>query len=110
MIREGGRLVATPLVLVLIAIGGTDVLFALDSIPAMFGVTREAYIVFAANAFALMGLRALFFLVSGLLDRLVYLAAGLAVVLVFIGGKLVLHYLHLERGGVPRSRPPYHWR
>ena len=101
VIREGGRLVATPLVLVLIAIGGTDVLFALDSIPAVFGVTREAYIVFAANAFALMGLRALFFLVSGLLDRLVYLAAGLAVVLVFIGGKLVLHYLHLERGGVP---------
>lgn len=101
VIREDGRLVATPLVLVLVAIGGTDVLFALDSIPAVFGVTREAYIVFAANAFALMGLRALFFLVSGLLDRLVYLAAGLAVVLVFIGVKLVLHYLHLERGGVP---------
>ena len=64
----------TPLVLVLVAIGGTDVLFALDSIPAVFGVTREAYIVFAANAFALLGLRALFFLVSGLLDRLVYLS------------------------------------
>jgi tellurite resistance protein TerC len=101
VIRESGRSVATPLVLVLVAIGGTDVLFALDSIPAVFGVTREAYIVFAANAFALMGLRALFFLVSGLLDRLVYLAAGLAVILVFIGGKLVLHYLHLERGDIP---------
>jgi tellurite resistance protein TerC len=99
--RESGRRVLTPLVLVLIAIGGTDVLFALDSIPAVFGVTREAYIVFAANAFALLGLRALYFLVAGLLDRLVYLSTGLAVVLVFIGVKLVLHYLHERRDSIP---------
>jgi tellurite resistance protein TerC len=99
--REAGRRVLTPLVLVLIAIGGTDVLFALDSIPAVFGVTREAYIVFAANAFALLGLRALFFLVSGLLDRLVFLSTGLAAVLVFIGAKLVLHFAHEHRPTIP---------
>ena len=89
-----GRLLLTPLSLVLIAIGSTDVLFALDSIPAVFGVTEEAFIVFTANAFALLGLRALFFLVSGLLDRLVYLSTGLSLILAFIGVKLVLHYLH----------------
>ena len=99
--RESGRRVLTPLMLVLVAIGGTDVLFALDSIPAVFGVTREAYIVFAANAFALLGLRALFFLVSGLLDRLVYLSTGLAAVLVFIGVKLVLQFAHEHRRGIP---------
>ena len=99
--RESGRRVLTPLALVLIAIGGTDVLFALDSIPAVFGVTRETYIVFAANAFALLGLRALFFLVSGLLDRLVYLSTGLAAILVFIGVKLVLHFAHEHRPGIP---------
>ncbi|HET7171693.1 MAG TPA: TerC family protein [Gaiellales bacterium] len=99
--REAGRRVLTPLALVLVAIGGTDVLFALDSIPAVFGVTREAYIVFAANAFALLGLRALYFLVSGLLDRLVYLSTGLAAVLVFIGVKLVLHFAHEHRSGIP---------
>jgi len=69
-------------------------LFALDSIPAVFGVTSEAYIVFAANAFALLGLRALYFLVTGLLDRLVYLSAGLALILAFIGAKLILHWAH----------------
>ena len=99
--RESGRRVLTPLALVLIAIGGTDVLFALDSIPAVFGVTRETYIVLAANAFALLGLRALFFLVSGLLDRLVYLSTGLAAILVFIGVKLVLHFAHEHRPGIP---------
>jgi tellurite resistance protein TerC len=99
--RESGRRVLTPLVLVLIAIGGADLVFALDSIPAVFGVTREAYIVFTANAFALLGLRALFFLVSGLLDRLVYLSTGLAAVLVFIGVKLVLHFAHERRHGIP---------
>jgi tellurite resistance protein TerC len=67
-----------------VAIGSTDVLFALDSIPAVFGVTQHAYIVFVANAFALLGLRALFFLVSGLLDRIVYLSTGLALILAFI--------------------------
>jgi tellurite resistance protein TerC len=99
--RESGRRVLTPLTLVLIAIGGTDVLFALDSIPAVFGVTRETYIVFAANAFALLGLRALFFLVSGLLDRLVYLSTGLAAILVFIGVKLILHFAHEHQPGIP---------
>ena len=84
----------TPLFIVFIAIGGTDILFALDSIPAVFGVTEQAYIVFAANAFALLGLRALFFLVTGLLDRLVYLSSGLALILAFIGVKLILHWGH----------------
>jgi tellurite resistance protein TerC len=98
---EGGRRVLTPMALVLVAIGTTDIVFALDSIPAIFGITQEAYIVFVANAFALLGLRALFFLVSGLLDRLVYLSAGLAVILVFIGAKLGLHYLHEHWNSVP---------
>jgi tellurite resistance protein TerC len=85
-----------PMLLALIAIATTDIVFALDSIPAVFGVTRHAYIVFAANAFALLGLRALYFLVSGLLDRLVYLSSGLAVVLGFIGVKLVLEFFHVH--------------
>jgi tellurite resistance protein TerC len=101
---EGGRLVTrldgrhavTPLFVVLIAIGSTDLLFALDSIPAVFGVTEEPYLVFTANAFALLGLRALYFLVSGLLDRLVYLSTGLALILAFIGVKLVLHWAHKD--------------
>jgi tellurite resistance protein TerC len=101
VVREGGRRMLTPLFLVFLAIGSTDVLFALDSIPAVFGVTEEAYIVFMANAFALLGLRALYFLVSGLLDRLVYLSTGLSVILAFIGVKLVLHYLHLQNDAVP---------
>jgi tellurite resistance protein TerC len=99
--RIDGRRMLTPMALVLLAIGSTDVVFALDSIPAVFGVTRQAYIVFAANAFALLGLRALFFLVSGLLDRLIYLSTGLAIVLAFIGVKLVLHYLHNQFHSVP---------
>jgi tellurite resistance protein TerC len=85
-----------PMLLALLAIATTDVVFALDSIPAVFGVTRHAYIVFAANAFALLGLRALYFLVSGLLDRLVYLSGGLAIVLGFIGAKLVLEFFHVH--------------
>ena len=99
--RLDGRRVLTPLFLVLLAIGATDVLFALDSIPAVFGVTEEAYIVFVANAFALLGLRALFFLVSGLLDRLVYLSTGLSLILAFIGVKLMLTYLHKLDGSIP---------
>jgi tellurite resistance protein TerC len=99
--RVGGRRRATPLMLVLVAIGSTDILFALDSIPAVFGVTQEAYIVFAANAFALLGLRALYFLVTGLLDRLVYLSTGLALILAFIGVKLILHWGHLQDDRVP---------
>ena len=94
--RAGGRRMFTPLFLVLIAIGSSDLLFALDSIPAVFGVTDEAYIVFVANAFALLGLRALFFLVKGLLDRLVYLSTGLSIILAFIGVKLVLHWAHKD--------------
>jgi TerC family integral membrane protein len=92
--RVDGRRMVTPMLIVLIAIGSSDLLFALDSIPAVFGVTSEAYIVFVANAFALLGLRALFFLVKGLLDRLVYLSTGLSLILAFIGVKLVLHWLH----------------
>jgi tellurite resistance protein TerC len=99
--HEGGRRVLTPLVLVLLAIGSTDMLFALDSIPAVFGVTQHPYIVFVANAFALLGLRALFFLVQGLLDRLVYLSLGLAVILGFIGMKLILHFVHTQSDSVP---------
>jgi tellurite resistance protein TerC len=94
--RVRGRRVVTPLFIVLIAIGSTDLLFALDSIPAVFGVTEEAYIVLVANAFALLGLRALFFLVKGLLDRLVYLSTGLALILAFIGVKLILHWAHTD--------------
>ncbi len=94
--RVQGRKMATPLLAVLIAIGSVDLLFALDSIPAVFGVTSEPYIVFAANAFALLGLRALFFLVKGLLDRLVYLSTGLSIILAFIGVKLVLHWAHVD--------------
>ena len=94
--RVDGRRMVTPLFIVLVAIGGIDLLFALDSIPAVFGVTSEAYIVFAANAFALLGLRALFFLVTGLLDRLVYLSTGLSLILAFIGVKLILHWAHVD--------------
>ncbi|THV27307.1 TerC family protein [Glycomyces paridis] len=94
--KEGGRRVVTPLFIVLIAIGSVDLLFALDSIPAVFGVTQEAYIVFTANAFALLGLRALFFLVKGLLDRLVYLSTGLSLILLFIGFKLMMHWAHVD--------------
>lgn len=90
---DGSRAV-TPMLLALIAIGFTDVLFALDSIPAIYGLTEQPYIVFTANAFALMGLRQLYFLIGGLLDRLVYLSYGLALILAFIGVKLVLHALH----------------
>ena len=97
-----GRRVATPLFIVLIAIGSSDLLFALDSIPAVFGVTEEAFIVFAANAFALLGLRALYFLVTGLLDRLVYLSTGLSLILAFIGVKLLLHYGHLQDDSIPQ--------
>ncbi|MEV0365243.1 TerC family protein [Nocardia fusca] len=92
--RIDGRRALTPMLLALVAIGFADLLFALDSIPAIYGLTEEPYIVFTANAFALMGLRQLFFLIGGLLDRLVYLSYGLAAILAFIGVKLVLHALH----------------
>ncbi len=92
--RRQGRLLVTPLFIVMIAIGTTDLLFALDSIPAIFGLTREPYIVFTCNAFALMGLRQLYFLLGGLVERLVYLDKGLSFILAFIGVKLVLEALH----------------
>ncbi|GAB3280319.1 TerC/Alx family metal homeostasis membrane protein [Sinomonas notoginsengisoli] len=91
---ENGKRVLTPMLLVMVAIGGTDLLFALDSIPAIFGLTQNAYVVFTATAFSLMGLRQLFFLLDGLLDRLIYLSYGLAAILAFIGVKLGLHALH----------------
>jgi tellurite resistance protein TerC len=90
----GGRLRLTPMLLVFVAIGTTDLLFALDSIPAIFGITTDPFIVFTATLFALMGLRQLYFLLGGLLDRLIYLSAGLAIILGFIGVKLVLDALH----------------
>jgi tellurite resistance protein TerC len=91
---QDGKRVLTPMLLVMVAIGGTDLLFALDSIPAIFGLTQSVYIVFTATAFSLLGLRQLFFLLGGLLDRLVYLSFGLAAILAFIGVKLILHALH----------------
>jgi tellurite resistance protein TerC len=91
---ENGRRVLTPMMLVMAAIGGTDILFALDSIPAIFGLTQNVFLVFTATAFSLLGLRQLYFLIDGLLDRLVYLSYGLAVILAFIGVKLILHALH----------------
>jgi len=101
VVRIDGKRLVTPLLLVMVAIGTTDLLFALDSIPAVFGLTKEAYLVFAANAFALMGLRQLFFLVHGLLDRLVYLTYGLAAILAFIGVKLVLEAVDATTGFNP---------
>src|SRR3954452_6858371 len=89
-----GRRMFTPMLLVMVAIGGTDILFALDSIPAIFGLTQNVYIVFTATAFSLLGLRQLYFLIDGLLDRLIYLSYGLAAILAFIGVKLLLHALH----------------
>lgn len=95
-VRKDGRRWVTPMLLTIVAIGFIDLVFAVDSIPAIYGLTEEAYIVFTANAFALMGLRQLFFLIGGLLERLVYLAQGLAVILAFIGVKLLLHALHVN--------------
>src|SRR3954462_2571343 len=93
-VKLQGKRYITPLAIALIAIGTADIIFAVDSIPAIFGLTQDTFLVFAANAFSLLGLRQLFFLIDGLLDRLVYLAYGLAVILGFIGAKLVIHALH----------------
>ena len=90
----GGKRVLTPMILVIIALGTTDLLFALDSIPAIYGLTQQPYLVFTANVFALMGLRQLYFLLGDMLNRLVYLSQGLAFILLFIGVKLILHALH----------------
>src|SRR4029453_2876110 len=94
VVTETGKRLFTPMLIVMIAIGTTDLIFALDSIPAIFGITKEPYLVFTANVFALMGLRQLYFLLGGLLERLVYLNIGLAFVLAFIGVKLVMEALH----------------
>jgi tellurite resistance protein TerC len=93
-VHENGKRLMTPMFLVIVALGTTDLLFALDSIPAIYGLTQEPYLVFTANVFALMGLRQLYFLLGDLLKRLVYLSQGLAFILAFIGVKLVLHALH----------------
>ena len=92
--RENGKRLITPMFLVILTLGTTDLLFALDSIPAIYGLTKDPYIVFTANIFALMGLRQLYFLIGGLLQRLIYLSYGLAFLLGFIGVKLILHAMH----------------
>jgi tellurite resistance protein TerC len=106
-IRRNSKLVMTPMLVVMLAIGTTDVLFALDSIPAIFGLTQDPYIVFTANAFALMGLRQLYFLIGDLLRKLVHLSYGLSVILGFIGVKLVLHALHESGIHVPEIGIPF---
>lgn len=108
---EGGKRLITPMLVVILALGTTDLLFALDSIPAIYGLTAEPYLVLTANIFALMGLRQLYFLIGGLLQRLVYLSLGLAVLLAFIGVKLILHALHentlpFVNGGQPVHAAP----
>lgn len=101
-VKINGSRIATPMFTVMIAIASTDLLFALDSIPATFGVTQEPFLVFAANAFALLGLRALYFLLKGLLDKLIYLSLGLSIILMFIGVKLIMTYLHEVWYSVPK--------
>jgi tellurite resistance protein TerC len=108
-IRVGGRRMLTPMLVVMIAIGTTDLIFALDSIPAIFGLTQEPYLVFTANVFALMGLRQLYFLLGGLLDRLVYLSVGLSLVLGFIGVKLVGEALHANNVPFINGGRPVGW-
>ncbi|MGV9676681.1 TerC/Alx family metal homeostasis membrane protein [Nocardia sp. NPDC003482] len=100
-VREAGRRALTPLALVVTAVMATDLVFAVDSVPAVYGVTGDPYLVFATNAFALLGLRALYFVLQAVLSRLVHLAYGLAVILAFIGLKLVLHWAHEVWPGVP---------
>ena len=95
-VKDNGSRIITPMFIVILALGTTDLLFALDSIPAIFGLTQEAYLVLTANIFALMGLRQLYFLIGGLLKRLVYLGIGLAILLAFIGIKLILHAMHVN--------------
>ncbi|MDQ4010800.1 MAG: TerC family protein [Actinomycetota bacterium] len=111
MVKRDGKRWMTPMIVVMIAIGSADLVFALDSIPAIFGLTQEPFLVFTANAFALMGLRQLYFLIGGLLNKLVYLSVGLGVILGFIGVKLVLEALHENslpflNGGRPLESVP----
>ncbi len=107
--RHGGRTYITPMLLVVFALGSADIMFAFDSIPAIFGLTAEPYLVFAANAFALLGLRQLYFLVDGLLERLVYLHYGLAAILGFIGVKLILHAMHENTLPFLNGGEGFHW-
>jgi tellurite resistance protein TerC len=109
IVTDTGRRLFTPLLIVMIAIGTTDLLFALDSIPAIFGITKEPYLVFTANVFALMGLRQLYFLLGGLLERLVYLNIGLSAVLAFIGVKLFLEALHTNTLPFINGGDGVHW-
>jgi tellurite resistance protein TerC len=109
VVTSAGKRLFTPMLIVMIAIGTTDLLFALDSIPAIFGITREPYLVFTANVFALMGLRQLYFLLGGLLERLVYLNYGLAAVLAFIGVKLFLEALHTNSVPFVNNGHGLHW-
>ena len=106
-VKRDGRRLITPMLIVIIALGSTDLLFALDSIPAIYGLTQEPYLVFTANVFALMGLRQLYFLLGGMLRKLVYLSIGLSVILAFIGIKLIFHAMHEyhldEKLGIPFS-------
>ncbi|MDQ3113439.1 MAG: TerC family protein [Actinomycetota bacterium] len=108
-VRQAGKRLFTPMLVVMIAIGSTDILFALDSIPAIYGLTSEPYLVFTANVFALMGLRQLYFLLGGLLQRLIYLTYGLSLILAFIGVKLVLEALHLNELGFINGGDPVPW-
>lgn len=106
IVNIDGRKWITPMMLVMIAIGSTDLLFALDSIPAIYGITQEPYLVFMANAWALLGLRQLYFLLGGLLDRLIYLSYGLAFILVWIGFKLIVHAMrHNELSFINGGEP-----
>ena len=105
-VTENGKKMWTPMIVVILALGTTDLIFALDSIPAIFGLTREPFIVFTANIFALMGLRQLYFLLGGLLKRLVYLSMGLAVILAFIGVKLILEAVHENQLPFAGEREP----
>ena len=108
-IKDDGKRLMTPMFLVIVALGTTDLLFALDSIPAIYGLTQEPYLVFTANVFALMGLRQLYFLLGDLLKRLVYLSYGLAVLLAFIGVKLILHAMHENELPFINGGKPIEW-
>ncbi len=108
-VKIDGKRFFTPMLLVIVAIGFVDLIFAVDSIPAIYGLTEEAYIVFTANAFALMGLRQLYFLIGGLLERLIYLAQGLAVILAFIGLKLISHALKINELPFINGGEPVTW-
>jgi len=108
-VREGGTRLFTPMFIVILTLGMTDLLFALDSIPAIYGLTKEPYLVLTANVFALMGLRQLYFLIGDLLQRLVYLSYGLAFLLLFIGVKLILHAMHENTLPFINGGEPIHW-